>query len=78
MRIEHFLILVGAFEKPVSGTNGYLNESESRFKEYAANIYQKFACAPEKTWEFGEKNFLQILKEIESAVKGKLSESGGE
>lgn len=78
LRIDQPVNLVGAFEKPVSGTNGYLNESESRFKEYAANIYQKFTCAPEKTWEFGEKNFLQILKEIESAVKGKLSESGGE
>ncbi len=68
----------GAFEKPVSGTNGYMEESEGRFRKYAGEVYRKFACPPEKIWEFGEKDILQILEELKIAVGEKLSESGGE
>ena len=70
--------LVGAFEKPVSGTNGYMEESEKRFREYALSVYRKFACAPEKIWELGEKDISQILEEVKAAVGEKLSENGGE
>ena len=61
-----------------SGVNGYLEESEKRFKEYADTIYQKFACPPEKVWEFGEMNILQILEGLTFEIKEKISESRGE
>ena len=78
LRSDQPINLVGAFEKPVSGVNGYLEESENRFREYAVSVYRKFACAPEKIWELGEGDILQILKDVKSAVKEKLSEYGGE
>lgn len=78
LRNDQPINLVGAFEKPVSGVNGYLKESEDRFKEYAASVYRKFACAPEKIWEFGEEDMLQILEGIRSAIKEKLTDNGGE
>lgn len=78
LRNDQPINLVGAFEKPVSGVNGYLKESEDRFKEYAASVYRKFACAPEKIWEFGEEDILQILEGIRSAIKEKLTDNGGE
>lgn len=78
LRTDQPINLVGAFEKPVSGTSGYLEESENRFREYARSVYQKFACEPEIIWEFGEKDISQILEGVKAAVKEKLSESGGE
>lgn len=78
LRTDQPVNLVGAFEKPVSGVNGYLEVSEKKFREYAGAIYQKFACAPEKVWEFGEMDILQILEGVESAVREKLTESRGE
>lgn len=78
LREDQPVNLVGAFEKPVSGANGYLEESEKRFREYAVSVYQKFACAPEKVWEFGEMDILEILKGVRSAVEETISESRGE
>ncbi len=78
LRTDQPVNLVGAFEKPVSGTNGYLEESEKRFREYAAAVYRKFACEPEKTWKFGEMDLSRILEGVQCAVREKLSESGGE
>lgn len=78
LRTDQPVNLVGAFEKPVSGADGYLEESERRLREHAGKIYQKFACAPEKVWEFGELDILQILAGVKSAVKEKISESRGE
>lgn len=78
LRTDQPVNLVGAFEKPVSGKNGYLEESENKFKEYAASIYKKFACMPEKIWELGEKDIIQILEEVKATVKEKLSEREGE
>lgn len=78
LRLDQPINLVGAFEKPVSGTNGYMEESEKRFREYALSVYRKFACEPEKIWELGEKDISQILEEVKAAVGEKLSENGGE
>lgn len=78
LRTDQPINLVGAFEKPISGKNGYLEESENRFGEYAGSIYKKFACEPEKIWDIGEKDILQILGEIKMAVEEKLSERGDE
>lgn len=78
LRTDQPINFVGAFEKPVSGTSGYLEESENRFREYARSVYQKFVCEPEIIWEFGEKDISQILEGVKAAVKEKLSESGGE
>lgn len=78
LRTDQPVNLAGAFEKPVSGVNGYLEESEKRFREYAGIVYRKFACEPEEVWEFGEMNISQILEGVKSAVREKLSESRGE
>lgn len=78
LRTDQPVNLAGAFEKPVSGANGYLEESEKRFREYAGTVYHKFACEPEEVWEFGEMNISQILEGVKSAVREKLSESRGE
>ena len=78
LRTDQPVNLVGAFEKPVSGVNGYLEESERRFRKYADTIYQRFACAPEKEWKFGEMDISQILEGVKTAVEEKLSESRGE
>lgn len=78
LRTDQPVNLVGAFEKPVSGANGYLAESEKRFKDYADSVYQKYACVPGRVWELGEKDILQILEEVKSAIGEELSQSGGE
>lgn len=78
LRTDQPVNLVGAFEKPVSGVNGYMEESERRFLNYAAQIYQKFACEPEEIWELGKKDFSQMLAEVKSAIKRNLSESRGD
>ena len=78
LRTDQPVNLVGAFEKPVSGVNGYLEESENRFKAYADTMYKIFACAPERIWQFGELDILQILEGVKSAVEEKISESRGE
>ena len=77
LRIDQPVNLVGAFEKPISGTNGYLEDSEKRFKEYAEKVYKNYACAPERVWEIGDMDILQILEEVENAVNEKLPESEG-
>lgn len=74
LRTDQPINLVGAFEKSVSGTSGYMEESEKKFIEYADKVYQKYACTPEKIWELGEKDISQILEEVRSAVKDKLFE----
>lgn len=78
LRTDQPVNLVGAFEKPISGADGYLAESEKRFREYAEAIYQKYACAPEKSWEFGEMDIRQILEGLKASVREKMSESRGE
>lgn len=78
LRTDQPVNLAGAFETPVSGTNGYMEESVKRFQTYSKEVYRKYACAPEQTWELGEQNLSQILEEVTSAVKKKLDESGGE
>ena len=55
-----------------------MEESENRFKAYADTMYKKFACAPERIWQFGELDILQILEGVKSAVEEKISESRGE
>lgn len=78
LRTDQPINLVGAFEKPVSGTNGYLEDSEKIFKDYVEKVYRNYACAPEKVWEFGDMDILQILKEVENEINEKLTESEGE
>lgn len=78
LRTDQPVNLVGAFERPVSGTNGYLAESEKQFRKYADEIYQKYACIPEKIWDLEENNISQILEEVKLTIKKKLSESEGE
>lgn len=70
--------LVGAFEKPVAGTNGFLEESENRLKSYAEDIYRKYASYPEKSWTFENNDLPHILEEVESTIKEMLSESEGD
>lgn len=78
IRNDQPINLVGAFEKPVSGKNGgYLEESEKKFEEYAAEVYEKYGSEPEKKWTFKNGNIEQILDAVKTAVAEKLSESEG-
>lgn len=78
LRTDQPINLCGAFEKPVSGSSGYLEESENRLKSHAEDVYRKYACAPEKSWTFEDNDLDNILEEVRTAVDKKLSESEGE
>lgn len=79
LRTDQPINLCGAYEKPVSGKEGgYLEQSEKALIEYGKEIYKKYACEPEKSWRIDEKSLPQILEELHSAVKEKLSESEDE
>lgn len=76
LRADQPINLCGAFEKPVSGREGgYFEESENKFAEYAAKVYKNYACEPERVWTFENGDLEQILGEVKTAVKEKLSES---
>lgn len=75
IRKDQPINFAGAFEKPVSGSNGYLEESEKRFMEYAQKVYKNYACEPEVVLTFGEKNIEEILEELKCAIEEQLSES---
>lgn len=70
--------LVSAFEKPITGTDGYLEKSKTALKAYADELYGKYDCAPEKTWDLDESSFNAILSELYDMLKEKLAESEGE
>lgn len=79
LRSDQPINLCGAYEKPISGKEGgYLERSEKALIEYGNEIYKKYACDPEKSWRIDEKSLPQILEELYSAVKEKLSESEDE
>lgn len=46
--------LVGAFEKPVSGKQGYVQSSVQALSEHAANVYSDYACPPASAWCTGK------------------------
>lgn len=75
IRRDQPINFAGAFEKPISGSNGYLEESEKRLMAYAEKTYQNYACAPEMVLAFGEKNIEEILDELKNAVEERLHES---
>lgn len=78
VRTDQPVNLCGAFEKPVTSTEGYLEKSIERFECYSEEVYKKYACAPEKVWILGDKSLPEILEELEAFVKEKTSESEGE
>lgn len=60
--------LVGAFEKPVAGKQGYVDQSVDALSKQAAAVYDDFVCKPEKAWcignvkeELGEKVTLKVM-----------------
>lgn len=71
--------LCGAFEMPISNRDGgYLVKSEKALLDYADKIYTNYAVAPLQIWGLGElfsdqKTFPQILDELESVVREKMS-----
>lgn len=78
IRTDQPINLCGAFEKPVSGKDrGYLEASERALIEYSTKIYTNFACAPERSWTFGDGALPQILHDLKTVIKEKLSESEG-
>lgn len=69
--------LVSAFEKPVKGNDGYLEESKKALEDYAEGLYTKYDCAPYRTWKLDDIALPQILDELEATVKELLTESEG-
>lgn len=74
LRKDQPVNLVGAFEKPIKGTEGYLENSKKELCIYADNLYEKYDCAPVKSWNLDETALPKILEELEAAVKEMLSE----
>ena len=55
----------GAFEKPViSGSNGYLAESEKQFVSYVKQVYQNFANEPEAAFGIGTAEAFKEIAEM--------------
>lgn len=53
LRADYPLSLASAFEKPVSGHDGYVADSVSRLNEYRANLYEAYGNAPVMEWQSG-------------------------
>lgn len=75
--------LAGAFEKPiVSGSQGYVKESEEVLVKYAEKIYEDYVTAPERAWvlgtdlgELAEKvNLAELLGRIEGGLETYFAE----
>lgn len=77
LRSDQPINLVGAFEKPISGTDGYLEKSKAALIKYAEDLYKKYDCPPVKSWSLDDMSITKILEELQSAVKEMLSESEG-
>lgn len=55
----------GAFEKPVlSGSNGYLAESEKQFVSYVKHVYQNFVNEPEAAFGIGTAEAFKEIAEM--------------
>lgn len=78
LRDDQPVNLVSAFEKPITGTDGYLEKSKTALKSYADELYGKYDCAPEKAWDLDKIPFNTILGELYDMLMEKLAESEGE
>lgn len=85
LRTDQPINLVGAFEKPVSSRDGYVEASEKRLVEYAKRIYTEYS-RPEAAMSMGTAmgelapvmNLAELRKEIEKQIKEHLSDRGVE
>lgn len=74
--------LVGAFEQPVNGKNGFVEASIESLANHALETYEDFACEPDAVFVcgkgaklFGEKKTLPIiLDELENTITDMLEE----
>lgn len=79
LRLDQPINLCGAFERPVSvKEGGYLEQSEIALKQYAEKVYKNFGSVPERSWTFEDNALPQILTELQSALREKLSVREGE
>ena len=83
VRCDQPVNLCGAFEKPVSSSNGgYAAESEACLVEYAKKIYKKYAAEPAAAYGIGDKisdiaqelSLPELIKAVEKEVSQKINE----
>ena len=75
LRTDQPINLVGAFETPIKGNDGYLEKSKKALCDHANKLYEKYGCAPAKEWNLDETALPKILEELEAKVREMLSES---
>lgn len=64
VRYDQPVNLCGAFEKPVSGSIGYVKESEEHLISYAANVYENIIDKPEKEYWSETRGFIALPDKI--------------
>lgn len=82
IRNDQPINMSGAFEKPISGKDGYAQASATELFNYATEIYNDFACEPVQTFccgraaeIFGEKtSFIDAINELAKVVNGLLED----
>jgi CRISPR system Cascade subunit CasC len=86
IRCDQPVNLVGAFEKPVAGKDGYVEASERRFTAFAKQTYAKFAAEPVAALAVGEAmealapvmSMAELLKETGEQAAAHLPENEAE
>lgn len=77
IRKDQPLNLVGAFETPIKGTEGFMRKSENALWRYAKKMYENYVSAPELSLAVGEeiceiadkKSFSDLLDSVEKWIQ---------
>ena len=70
LRSDYPLSMAPAFEKPVSGHNGYVDDSVARLETYMANLYEAYGNAPAMAWKSGPAvQGGMVMPDVMTAVK---------
>ena len=75
IRTDQPVNLVGAFESPVKGINGYVESSIERLNAYAKTIYDNYSGEPKKSLIIGNGvNLPKLLEQLEEGVRNDLAD----
>jgi len=75
IRIDQPVNLVGAFENPVKGINGYVEASIERLNTYAKTVYDNYSGEPKKSLVIGNGfNLPKLLEQLREDVRNDLAD----